>query len=85
MFAGQNLFSALGIDIENVDFGKCVIPSVINFIDVYAEKLGQIDNVENMGWAYKMILKINDLLPKDSYQMGVGENYSMIRSLFLKI
>lgn len=85
VFAGQNLFDVLGIDVKNGDFGKYVIPSVVNFIDVYAEKLGQIDNVENMGWAYRTILKINDLMPKNNYQMGVGDNYSMIRSLFLKI
>ena len=57
----------------------------MNYLEVYAEKLGQIDGAEDLGWGYKMILKINDLLPKDRYQAGVEYNYSMIRSLFFKI
>lgn len=85
VFTGRNVFDVLGIDIKNVDFGKYVIPSVMNYLEVYAEKLGQIDGAENLGWGYKMILKINDLLPKDRYQAGVEYNYSMIRSLFFKI
>lgn len=85
VFTGKNLFEALGIKVSAVDIVKYVVPSVINYLDLYAEHLSQIDGAENMGWAYRMLLKINDLMPKDNRQMGVGENYSLCRSLFFKI
>ena len=85
IFTGKNFFEALGIDSDNLDFGKYVIPCVASYLYIYSEKLSHIEHAEDMGFAYKMLLKINDLLPRREWQTGFENNYSMLRSLFFKI
>lgn len=85
LFAGNNLFAGMGIDINDIDFAGGVLPSVIKGLKEFSARLNEIENVGDMGSLYKILLRFNDLLPDVSEQQPFDFSYSMFRSLFFKI